>query len=294
PSRVGSRRTVTSTNHYATAQRFEPYHAGWRNARNSVWYRFTPQSTGRVVIDTRGSDFDTILAVYVRGSLRHLTEIASNKDYRGFGRQSRVHFRAIAGRQYQIAIAGYGNRSGNIRLNIVGGEPGRGTYAVGANSVEATPVEPIASAASVTTYASDTPSPARLAAAPVALQQATSAGASATKSGDTGDVTVAAGSQQVSQPAAALVGSNRVELVSAVVTPSNDGVLRVPAGGGSFTTVAVNNAGADATLTAELSLSPVAGAASALPAGMSICRTDPATSTCIGARASSVSFEAAS
>ncbi|MEX4010577.1 S8 family peptidase, partial [Neoaquamicrobium sediminum] len=134
PSRVGSRRTVTSTNHYATAQRFEPIHAGWANARNSVWYRFTPQSTGRVVIDTRGSDFDTILAVYVRGSLRHLSEIASNKDYRGFGRQSRVHFRAIAGRQYQIAIAGYGNRSGNIRLNIVGGEPGRGTYAVGANS----------------------------------------------------------------------------------------------------------------------------------------------------------------
>ncbi len=294
PSRVGSRRTVTSTNHYATAQRFEPYHAGWRNARNSVWYRFTPQSTGRVVIDTRGSDFDTILAVYVRGSLRHLTEIASNKDYRGFGRQSRVHFRAIAGRQYQIAIAGYGNRSGNIRLNIVGGEPGRGTYAVGANAVEATPVEPIASAASVTTYASDTPSPARLAAAPVALQQGTSAGASATKSGDTGDVAVATRSQQVSQPAAALAGSNRVELVSAVVTPSNDGILRVPAGGGSFTTLAVNNAGADATLTAELSLSPVAGAASALPAGMSICRTDPATSTCIGARASSVTFEAAS
>ncbi len=294
PSRVGSRRTVTSTNHLATAQRFEPIHAGWANARNSVWYRFTPQSTGRVVIDTRGSDFNTILAVYVRHSLRHLTEIASNNDYQGFGRQSRVHFRAIAGRQYQIAIAGYGNRSGNIRLNIVGGEPGRGTYAVGASSVEATPIEPLASTASVTTYASDTPSPARLAAAPVALQQDVSAGASATKSGDIGDVTVAARSQQVSQPAAALAGSNRVELVSAVVTPSNDGILRVPAGGGSFTTVAVNNAGADATLTAELSLSPVGGAASALPAGMSICRTDPATSTCIGARASSVTFEAAS
>lgn len=296
PTRVGSRRTVNSSNRYATAQRFEPIHAGWANARNSVWYRFTPQSTGRVVIDTRGSDFNTVLAVYVRGSLRHLTEIASNNDYRGFGRQSRVHFRAIAGRQYQIAIAGYGNSAGNIRLNIVGGEPGRGTYAVGANSVEAAPVESGASASNVAAYATDTQaqSPARLAAAPPALRQDVPAGASAVRSDDAGNVAVAARSQPAAPRPAALAGSNRVELVSTVVTPSNDGVLRVPAGGGSFSSLAVNNAGADATLTAELSLSPVAGAASALPAGMSICRTDPATSTCIGTRATSVTFEAAS
>jgi subtilisin family serine protease len=296
PSRVGSRRTVNTNNHYATAQRFEPHHAGRTNASNSVWYRFTPQSTGRVVIDTRGSDFNTVLAVYVRNSLRHLTEVASNNDYQGLGRQSRLHFRGQAGRQYQIAITGYGNRSGNIRLNIIGGEPGRGTYTVGASSVEAAPVEPGASASNVAAYASDrqAQSPARLAAAPIALQQDATARPSASKSDDAGNVAVAARSQPAAQRPAPSASSNRVELVSTVVTPSNDGVLRVPAGGGSFSSLAVNNAGADATLTAELSLSPVAGAASALPAGMSICRTDPATSTCIGARATSVTFEAAS
>ncbi|NRC54036.1 hypothetical protein [Neoaquamicrobium sediminum] len=130
PSRAGSRRTVAGSTVLATAERFEPYHAGWRNSRNSVWYRFTPQSTGRVTIDTRGSDFDTILAVYSRNSLRHLTEVASNNNTVGLGRQSRVSFRALAGRQYQIAITGYANRGGNLRLNITGGEPVRRSSAL--------------------------------------------------------------------------------------------------------------------------------------------------------------------
>ncbi|MGQ3154645.1 S8 family serine peptidase [Neoaquamicrobium sediminum] len=290
-------RSVTANNTYATAEPGEPLHVNRPVATNSVWWRYTPATSGRITIDTNGSNFNTVLAVYTGGSVRSLSLVAWNDDDPALGRRSKVVFNGVAGTQYQIAVAGgYGNNSGHIRMTVRGG----GRYVVSsagdqvAGLSSSGPASPAleSSAFTAVASASDTPapSPARLAAAPVALQQ----GASATKSGDTGDVTVAAGSQQVSQPATALAGSDRVELVSAVVTPSNDGILRVPAGGGSFTTLAVNNAGADATLTAELSLSPVAGAASALPAGMSICRTDPATSTCIGTRASSVTFEAAS
>ncbi len=294
-------RSVTANNTYATAEPGEPLHVNRPVATNSVWWRYTPATSGRITIDTNGSNFNTVLAVYTGSTVSNLSLVAWNDDDAALGRRSKVVFNGVAGTQYQIAVAGgYGNNSGHIRMTVRGG----GRYVVSsagdqvAGLSSSGPASPALESSAFTAVASafDTPapSPARLAAAPVALQQGTSAGASATKSGDTRDVTVAARSQQVSQPAAALVGSNRVELVSTVVTPSNDGVLRVPAGGGSFTTLAVNNAGADATLTAELSLSPVAGAASALPAGMSICRTDPATSTCIGARASSVTFEAAS
>src|SRR5690606_33409293 len=265
------------------------------------WWRSTPAPSGPITIDTKGSGFNTVLAVYTGRSVSGLSLVSWNDDAPDLGRRSRVTFNGVAGTQYQIAVAGgYGNNSGRIRMTLRGGgryvPAGSASDQVAglASGGSASP-EAMATAFTATAYASDTPaqSPARLAAAPLALLQDVPADASAARSDDAGDVAVAARSQPATRQPAALASSNRIELVSTVVTPSNDGVLRVPAGGGSFTSLAVHNAGADATLTAELSLSPVAGAASAMPAGMSICRTDPATSTCIGARATSVTFEAA-
>ncbi len=45
----------------------------------SVWYRFTPNSTGLLEVNTRGSDYDTMLAVW-RGSAGNLTNIACDDD----------------------------------------------------------------------------------------------------------------------------------------------------------------------------------------------------------------------
>lgn len=289
PSRVGSRRTVTGSTMLATAERFEPYHAGWRNSRNSVWYRFTPQSTGRVTIDTRGSDFDTILAVYSRNSLRHLTEVASNNNTVGLGRQSRVSFRALAGRQYQIAITGYGNRGGNIRLNITGGEPVRRSSMLESASATGEAVGPAAPSGAIERISSDAEAQSgiSLAATSPLLQRDVTARPSA----GTGDVAVSFKPERASQPA--LTSSvNRVKLLSTVVASDTNGLLRGDAGE-SVAMLAVTNAGTTAArLTAELSLLSADGASVAMPVGLSICRTDALSGACIGSRATSIVFDA--
>ncbi|MBX9465354.1 MAG: S8 family serine peptidase [Aquamicrobium sp.] len=284
PSRVGSRRTVTGSTILATAERFEPYHAGWRNSRNSVWYRFTPQSTGRVTIDTRGSDFDTILAVYSRNSLRHLTEVASNNNSVGLGRQSRVSFRAIAGRQYQIAIVGYGNRGGNIRLNITGGEPIRRSSmlesAAAADRVSGpfAPSQAVDGVSSNAAAQSVSPSAATL---PL-LQQ----GKSFRRAGDTNDIATGLKPAPTSS-------TQDVKLLSTVVASGTDALL--PDGGGESVAamLAVTNAGSRAArVTAELSFVSADGVSTPVPAGLSICRTHASNGTCVGVKSTSVVFDA--
>ena len=283
PSRAGSRRTVAGSTVLATAERFEPYHAGWRNSRNSVWYRFTPQSTGRVTIDTRGSDFDTILAVYSRNSLRHLTEVASNNNTVGLGRQSRVSFRALAGRQYQIAITGYANRGGNLRLNITGGEPVRRSSALdntaAADRVNgpSAPSQAVDGVSSNAAAQSVSPSAATL---PLLQQGKPLRGA-----GDTNDI--ATGLKPA--PTSSVDG---VKLVSTIVASGTDGSL--PDGGDeSVAMLAVTNAGSRAArLTAVLSVVSADGVSIPVPAGLSICRTDASSGTCVGVKATSVVFDA--
>ncbi len=72
----------------------------------SVWYRWTAPARARVTIDTVGSDFDTLLGVYIGTSPFSLTSIAEDDDSGG-GRASRVTFDAVAGQEYMIAVDGY-------------------------------------------------------------------------------------------------------------------------------------------------------------------------------------------
>jgi hypothetical protein len=110
----GSSGTVTGSNVGATKEAGEPNHAG--NAGGaSVWYRWTAPSSGSATIDTIGSSFDTLLAVYTGSAVNSLTEIASNDDSGGL--QSRVTFTAVSGTTYQIAVDGYNGVMGNITLN---------------------------------------------------------------------------------------------------------------------------------------------------------------------------------
>ncbi|KPQ06338.1 MAG: subtilase family serine protease [Rhodobacteraceae bacterium HLUCCA12] len=114
----------TGSNVGATNETGEPTHAGRTSADNSVWWRYTPSSSGEVTIDTDGSDFDTVLAVYTGSAVNALSEVASNDD--AIGLQSRVVFNATAGTSYAIAVAGYGGADGDIVLNVVGGGGGGG------------------------------------------------------------------------------------------------------------------------------------------------------------------------
>jgi hypothetical protein len=90
----------------ATAEVGEPIHAGVRNGR-SVWFNWTAPVTGLTRIDTLGSDYNTLLAVYLGTSLTNLTSVAGNDDIVSCViTQSLVQFTATQGTKYQIAVDG--------------------------------------------------------------------------------------------------------------------------------------------------------------------------------------------
>lgn len=108
---------VTGTNQAATVEPGEPAHAGTGGA--SVWYRWTAPADGPVRFRTAGSDYDTVLAVYVGDAVDKLTLVASNDDTSGGG--SQVDFEAAAGTVYSIAVDGFFGATGSIVLTWVGG-----------------------------------------------------------------------------------------------------------------------------------------------------------------------------
>lgn len=109
----GSRARFTGSNLGATAEKGEPRHYFWK-AQCSVWYEWTAPSTGLAMVTTRGSNFDTVMAVYTGDNLDSLRRIARDDD-RGGNLTSRVRFWARAGKTYQIAIDGYRGEEGQIK-----------------------------------------------------------------------------------------------------------------------------------------------------------------------------------
>jgi hypothetical protein len=114
---LGNRSTASAsgTNLDASIEPREPNHAG-AQALTSVWYRWTAPASRNMQIDTCGSDFDTELAVYVRPTLGSLFAIAGNDD--ACRTQSRVRFEVRAGTTYSIAIDGFEQEQGSIRLAL--------------------------------------------------------------------------------------------------------------------------------------------------------------------------------
>jgi hypothetical protein len=113
---AGADATATGTNVDATKESGEPDHAGEVGGK-SVWYSWTPQESGATTIDTQGSDFDTLLAVYSGDAVDSLSAVASNND--DGGAQSTVSLAATAGNIYRIAVDGSNAESGNIDLHVV-------------------------------------------------------------------------------------------------------------------------------------------------------------------------------
>ena len=100
--------TVNGTNVGATKETGEPNNPDSFNSTKSVWYRWQAPSTGNVTISTAGSEFDTVLAVYVGTSLTSLGTAINNDDFGG-NLTSSVTFPATAGTVYRITVNGFNN-----------------------------------------------------------------------------------------------------------------------------------------------------------------------------------------
>jgi hypothetical protein len=78
-----------------------------------VYYMIEADSTGFVTLDTAGSNFDTVLAVYdgCEGAM-----LECNDDALGLGYQSRVTMLLNKGQTYSVRIAGYNGATGQFDL----------------------------------------------------------------------------------------------------------------------------------------------------------------------------------
>ena len=88
---------------------------------HSVWYRFTAERSGEVTVDTTGSNYDTVLSVFV-GTCGASDPVPCNDDSNGT-LQSQVRFQAVAGTTYFIEVTSFcGGPAGNLRLDFESGE----------------------------------------------------------------------------------------------------------------------------------------------------------------------------
>jgi len=108
----GTNGLVAGGNSGASIEPGEPLHAGKMGGR-SVWYTWRAPVTGIATFRTRGSTFDTLLAVYTGTSVDDLVAVASDEDLGGFF-TSGVRFNAIVGTRYHIAIDGFGGVGGDF------------------------------------------------------------------------------------------------------------------------------------------------------------------------------------
>ena len=114
------RSSIRGTTHNATRELHEPRHDN-KKADLTVWYRLRVQAKGRVELNTCGSRFDTVLAVYTGRRVDRLRRVTSNDDdwLGACGLDSRVTFRARPNVTYRIALAEYaGHASGGFRLTV--------------------------------------------------------------------------------------------------------------------------------------------------------------------------------
>jgi uncharacterized delta-60 repeat protein len=113
--------TVNVETGEATGEPGEPSHAGFP-PQYTVWYKFTAPHTGEITLNTFGSDFNTLMAVYSGTNLQTLAQIAANYGA-NFGANwnsdgyfapvagagpSGLRFNTVQNETYYIAVGGGG------------------------------------------------------------------------------------------------------------------------------------------------------------------------------------------
>ncbi|MBI5770408.1 MAG: immunoglobulin domain-containing protein [Verrucomicrobia bacterium] len=119
---TGATTSATGSNIAATFEPGEPDHIGhaepgFNHGGNSVWWQWTAPATGAVALDTIGSGFDTLLAVYTGPSVSALTLVGADDQAGGNG-TSALSFAATAGVTYYFAVDGYFGATGAIQLHL--------------------------------------------------------------------------------------------------------------------------------------------------------------------------------
>ena len=100
----------------ATQEIGEPNHGGIAGG-NSVWFRWTAPSSGPWTVNSAGSDFTAVMAVYTGNSLAGLTLVASNLTS-NHALDSALTLNASAGTTYRIAVDQCGGTPGNLVLAL--------------------------------------------------------------------------------------------------------------------------------------------------------------------------------
>jgi hypothetical protein len=120
PVATGTNVSFIGDNTTATLEVGEPEHGGFR--QHTVWGAWTAPDNGAVTINTKGSSFDTVLAVYVGTSVNGLSPVAQNNDVQPGFTWSTVTFPTKAGETYSFAVDGVPNNvlgQGTVALDVV-------------------------------------------------------------------------------------------------------------------------------------------------------------------------------
>src|ERR1041385_2262331 len=120
---TGTNVTVTGSNVGATKEVGEPNIEGNPGGK-SVWWKWTAPGDGSVIIQTTGSDFDTLLAGYSGTSIATLSDtVMDSNDDNGNDKTSLIGFNVKSGTTYRIVVDGYlgqgGAASGTDRKSVV-------------------------------------------------------------------------------------------------------------------------------------------------------------------------------
>src|SRR5437870_1117370 len=148
----------------ATTETGEPDNCSGLSLSRTVWYNFTPSGTGTVTVDTLGSDFDTILAVYTGLDVSSLAQLTCNDQ--ASGDTSQVQFLGTSGTTYRIQVGGFNGDSGNMTMHVSQGAPVTDTPTPTASATatptatpSATPTAPASVTPTPTPTATATPGP---------------------------------------------------------------------------------------------------------------------------------------
>ncbi len=111
----GTEGKLTANSLSASREFGEPLHAGNQGGR-SIWYTFVPPANGILTLDTQGSNFDTVVAVYTGNRLASLESLGSNDDATPGAGYSRLEQAVEGGTVVRIALDGFAGQAGTVEL----------------------------------------------------------------------------------------------------------------------------------------------------------------------------------
>jgi hypothetical protein len=96
----------------------EPNHCGIPGGA-SYWFSYAPPASGELYLNTDGSSYDTVLAVYsaTGPTYADLVPEACDNNSGTNGRTSSLHFTATGGVNYYVVVDGVNAATGTVRLN---------------------------------------------------------------------------------------------------------------------------------------------------------------------------------